>query len=112
MPVTRNVQAKQGDVLVLVGTTKGAFVLRSNARRQRWDLGGPYFPGRERYALARVPPGAGGQCLHTILPHPTDRDRTTVAMSTGGVYRTDDAGASWWARNQGVRAEFMPDKYP
>ena len=33
-------------------------------------------------------------------------------MSTGGVYRTDDGGRSWQARNQGVRAQFLPDKYP
>jgi photosystem II stability/assembly factor-like uncharacterized protein len=35
-----------------------------------------------------------------------------AAMSTGGVYRTDDGGMTWQARNQGIRAEFLPDKYP
>ena len=35
-----------------------------------------------------------------------------VAFSTGGVYRTDDGGASWRPRNVGVRAEFLPDKHP
>jgi hypothetical protein len=35
-----------------------------------------------------------------------------VASSTGGVYRTEDAGVSWKASNTGVRAEFLPDKYP
>ena len=39
-------------------------------------------------------PGFGGQCLHTIVPHPTDADRVLVAMSTGGVYRTEDGGAT------------------
>ena len=57
-------------------------------------------------------PGGGGQCLHTIVPDPSNKDRMLVAMSTGGVYRTDDGGKSWRARNQGVRAEFMPNKYP
>lgn len=51
-------------------------------------------------------------CLHTIVPHPTKRDSMIIAMSTGGCYRTDDAGASWQARNQGVRAEFLPEKFP
>lgn len=51
-------------------------------------------------------------CLHTIVPHPTNRNSMIIAMSTGGCYRTDDGGASWQARNQGVRAEFMPDKFP
>jgi hypothetical protein len=39
-------------------------------------------------------PGNGGACLHTILPHPDDARRVTVAMSTGGVYRTADGGES------------------
>jgi hypothetical protein len=57
-------------------------------------------------------PGGGGMCLHTIVPHPTDPQRMTIAMSTGGVYRTEDGGATWQARNQGIRATFLPEKYP
>jgi photosystem II stability/assembly factor-like uncharacterized protein len=57
-------------------------------------------------------PGGGGMCLHTILPDPTDPRRMIIAMSTGGAYRTDDGGTTWQARNQGVRAEFLPEKYP
>ena len=38
----------------------------------------------------------------------------TVAISTGGVYQTSDDGGSWTARNQGIRAEFLPEgqQYP
>jgi photosystem II stability/assembly factor-like uncharacterized protein len=61
---------------------------------------------------AQWQPGGGGLCLHTVLPHPRDKSRMLVASSTGGVYRTEDAGASWKASNAGVRAEFLPDKYP
>jgi len=57
-------------------------------------------------------PGAGGLCMHTILPDPGNRDRVLVAFSTGGVYRSDDGGATWRPRNVGVRAEFLPDKHP
>lgn len=53
--------------------------------------------------------GFGGQAFHTILPHPTDPDSVTVAISTGGVYRTTDGGASWAPRNQGLRAIFLPE---
>ena len=42
---------KDGDILLLVGTIKGAFLLRSNAKRARWDVAGPYFPGNAIYAL-------------------------------------------------------------
>ena len=41
-------------------------------------------------------------------PHPTDPASVTAAISTGGVYRTTDDGASWFPSNQGIKAEFMP----
>lgn len=53
-------------------------------------------------------PGGGGQAIHTVVPHPTDHHRVTVAMSTGGVYRTLDDGQSWAPANKGIQAEFMP----
>jgi len=57
-------------------------------------------------------PGGGGLCLHTIVLDPSDPKRMLIAISTGGVYRSDDGGRSWSARNTGVRAEFLPDKHP
>lgn len=53
-------------------------------------------------------PGFGGLGLHTILPHPNESQSMVVAISTGGVYRTDDGGTTWRPSNSGVRAEFMP----
>jgi photosystem II stability/assembly factor-like uncharacterized protein len=67
-----------------------------------WD-----HPHRPRWE-----PGGGGLCLHTVLPDPADPERMWIAISTGGVYRTEDGGRSWQARNDGVRAVFLPDKYP
>jgi photosystem II stability/assembly factor-like uncharacterized protein len=61
---------------------------------------------------ARWAPGGGGLCLHTIIPSLAGSSRMFVAISTGGVYRSDDVGTSWQARNVGVRAQFLPDKYP
>jgi photosystem II stability/assembly factor-like uncharacterized protein len=57
-------------------------------------------------------PGGGGLCLHTIIPDPINPKRMHIAMSTGGVYRTEDGGESWQPRNSGVRAQFLPDKHP
>ena len=211
MPETTYVDAKPGDVLLLVGTMKGAFVLGSDKNRKQWTVGGPYFPGRAIYALAHdqrqgrnrlwaavnssfwgsylstsenlgrnwtepeaynikfpegtetslkqiwqlVPghkdepnslfcgvepaalfrsddageswslvkglydhphrpqwqPGGGGLCLHTILPDPENKERMHIAISTGGVYRTDDAGKTWNSRNVGVRAQFLPPEH-
>lgn len=56
--------------------------------------------------------GFGGQAVHTVLPHPTDPDRLLVAMSTGGVYRSEDAGETWNPANRGIKAYFLPDQWP
>jgi photosystem II stability/assembly factor-like uncharacterized protein len=186
--------------LVLVGTTKGAFLYRADPDRSHWEVAGPYFPGHAVQALAYDPrrgrlyagtfsmhwgafvatsddlgrtwtnperaplrfpegageavkqvwqlhvdeggtvwagvepaalfrsddggetfalvrglfehpqrkdwqPGGGGLCLHTVIRH---GGRLYVAISTAGVYRSDDDGATWRARNAGIRAGFMP----
>ncbi|HSK44702.1 MAG TPA: sialidase family protein, partial [Candidatus Binatia bacterium] len=52
MPKVKHVSAKSGDVIVLVGTMKGAFVLRSSKSRKKWDVGGPYSIGAPVYAMA------------------------------------------------------------
>jgi photosystem II stability/assembly factor-like uncharacterized protein len=56
-------------------------------------------------------PGAGGGAVHTVLPDPAS-DRVTVAMSTGGVYVSEDGGGSWEPRNKGITVPFMPDELP
>lgn len=213
MPTPTQIDVKSGDNLLLVGTTKGAFLFRSNAERSKSEEAGPYFPGRSVYALAydgrngrnklwaavnspywgsflsssndfgetwsdpesyniKLPegsdvslkqiwqivndphdadtlycgvepaalfkstdggdtwslnrglfdhphrtewmPGGGGLCLHTILPDPSNKNRVWIAISTGGVYRTDDGGESWSPRNKGIRAPYMPpdQQYP
>jgi photosystem II stability/assembly factor-like uncharacterized protein len=56
--------------------------------------------------------GFGGQAVHTVLPHATDPERISVAMSTGGVYQTTDGGATWSPANHGIKAHFMPDPDP
>ena len=43
---------KNGDVLLLVGTNKGAFLLRSTRDRTRWDVAGPYFHGQGVNSMA------------------------------------------------------------
>jgi hypothetical protein len=203
---------RDGDVVLLVGTMKGAFILHADRERKQWRMDGPHFRGMAVYALAmdqrggrrrilastqsmhwgavicssddfgatwsdperqnvrfaegsedalaniwqirpgrasepdvvycgvepaalfesrdageswspvrgllyhphrkQWEPGGGGLCLHTIVLDPADDQRMAVAISTGGVYRTDDGGATWRARNVGVRAEFLPDKHP
>ena len=43
----------------------------------------------------------------------SERDRRLfVAISTGGVYRSDDRGKTWCTAHKGVRAQFLPDPHP
>jgi serine/threonine protein kinase len=208
----QHLEVKSGDVLLLLGTTKGAFLARSRPDRKHWEVAGPYFHGHAVYSLAydsrngrhrlwastgsqlwgtylrssddfgktwtnpleahikfppesglslkniwkialgpaeapdklycgvepaalfesqdageswslvrglfdhphrpRWMPGQGGLCLHTILLHPTDAGRMHVGISAAGVYRTDDGGRTWQARNRGIRVTFMPERFP
>jgi photosystem II stability/assembly factor-like uncharacterized protein len=59
----------------------------------------------------RWQPGGGGLCLHTVVLDPDNPRRMLIAISSGGVYRSDDGGKSWRARNAGVRAQFLPEEH-
>ena len=88
-----------------------AALFKSTDAGETWSLDRGLFdhPHRTQWM-----PGGGGLCLHTILPDPSNPDRMFVAISTGGVYRTDDAGKNWQPRNKGIRAKFLPpdQQYP
>jgi photosystem II stability/assembly factor-like uncharacterized protein len=92
------------DGVVWAGTEPGAIFRSTDAgetfvlERALWD-----HPHRTEWNQ-----GFGGQAFHTVLPHPTDATSVTAAISTGGVYRTTDDGASWFPSNQGIKTEFMP----
>ena len=68
------------------------------------------LPGlREHGSGPHWQPGAGGMCLHTILPDPRDPARMLVAISAAGVFRTDDGGVTWRPTNAGLVSEGIPD---
>ena len=96
--------------VVFAGTEPGA-VFRSTDGGETFELERALWdhPHRPQWNA-----GFGGQAFHTILPHPTDPDSVTAALSTGGVYQTNDGGKSWEPRNHGIKAEFMPEgqQYP
>ena len=84
-------------------------LFRSTDGGMNWEPVGGLLEHEHR---PRWQPGGGGLALHTIVLDPANRQRMAVAMSTGGFYRTDDGGGTWRPRNVGVRAQFLPDKYP
>ena len=94
--------------VVWVGTQPSA-LFRSEDRGESFELVRSLWdhPHRPEWGA-----GFGGQAIHTIVPDPFDRRRVTVAMSTGGVYRTEDAGRSWSPHNTGIKAYFFPDPWP
>jgi hypothetical protein len=71
-------------VRVLVGTRKGAFVLTSDGKRERWDVSGPHFGGWE---------------IYHVKGSPADPNRLYASQSTGWfgqlIQRSNDGGKSW-----------------
>ena len=71
-------------VRVLVGTRKGAFILMSDEKRQKWQVCGPHFAGWEMYHLK-------GSSV--------DPDRIYASQSSGWfgqtMQRSDDGGHTW-----------------
>ncbi len=71
-------------VRVLVGTRKGAFVLTSDGKRERWDVSGPHFAGWEIFHLKGSP---------------VDPNRLYASQSSSWfgqtVHRSDDGGKTW-----------------
>jgi hypothetical protein len=61
-------------------------------------------PGREEWFGG----GYDDAAIHSVHADPRDPARLTIAISSGGVWRSDDAGASWRAVGQGLRAEYVP----
>lgn len=75
---------KSGDVVLLVGTRKGAFIFSSDESRKDWSMTGPHMPGNDVFHMAYDPRGEG---------------RTFVALNSmwfGPSFQfTDDFGQTW-----------------
>jgi len=73
------------NVRVLVGTRKGAFILTSDGKREKWDVSGPHFAGWELYHLKGSP---------------VDPNRIYASQTSGWfgqiIQRSDDGGKTWF----------------
>ncbi|MER7759321.1 exo-alpha-sialidase [Streptomyces sp. NPDC097619] len=94
---------------VVYAGTEPAALFRSEDRGESFTLVRPLW---EHPTRSRWEPGGGGEAVHTVITDPTDPDLVTVAVSTAGVFRSRDGGASWDPSNSGVSAVFLPDPDP
>ena len=85
MPTDRATPPAAGDVLLLVGTTKGAFLVRSDSARREWTVDGPHFPGESVYSVAFDQ--RGGR-TRTLVGANSNHWGSTIRLS-------DDFGATW-----------------
>ncbi len=72
-----------------------------------WELNAALW---EHETRPQWTPGAGGLCLHTIVPWPGDPSRLMVAISAVGVWVTEDGGGSWQHSNTGIVPEYLPEE--
>src|SRR5438132_6803886 len=73
------------NVQVLVGTRKGAFILTSDGKREKWDVSGPHFAGWE---------------IYHVKGSPADSNRLYASQTSGWfgqiIQRSDDGGKTWF----------------
>jgi hypothetical protein len=71
-------------VRVLVGTKKGAFILTSDGKREKWSVTGPHFAGWE---------------IYHVKASPVDPNRIYASQSSSWfgqiIQRSDDGGKTW-----------------
>ena len=84
-------------VRLLVGTRKGAFILTSDGKRQKWNVSEPM---------------SGGWQFYHLKGSPADSDRIYASQSSDWfgqtMQRSDDGGKSW----QTVGNKFEYDGIP
>ncbi len=56
-------------------------------------------------------PGAGGLCCHALLFDRANPARMWCGISSVGVFRTDDGGATWNPRNQGIPVAIEDERW-
>src|SRR5580704_8248875 len=80
-----SISPNSGDLILMVGTVKGAFIFRTDRNRREFQIAGPYFKGQEVFSTAYLP---GGKSPRMLMGVKSQHWGSTVSWS-------DDFGASW-----------------
>jgi BNR/Asp-box repeat len=82
---SREKELSMSKVRVLVGTRKGAFLLSSDGKREKWEVSGPHFAGWE---------------IYHVKGSPADPNRIYASQTSGWfgqvIQRSDDGGKTWF----------------
>jgi photosystem II stability/assembly factor-like uncharacterized protein len=87
------------------GTSPGG-LFHSEDRGESWQLVDSLWNDESRVRWNGG--GADQPAVHTIRVDPRDASTVVVAISSGGVWRSVDAGASWTAHTAGMVAGYVP----
>lgn len=87
------------------GTVPGG-LFRSDDRGESWklDVGLWENPEREKWFGG----GFDDPGIHSVCVDPNDSRRIVLGVSCGGVWISEDEGASWTCSTAGMYAEYMP----
>ena len=89
------------NVRVLVGTRKGAFILTSDGKREKWDVSGPHFAGWE---------------IYHVKGSPVDPNRIYASQTSGWfgqiIQRSDDGGKTWFQPGTPAVAKILRSSRP
>ncbi len=90
---------------IWAATLPGGLFL-SKDRGETWALNEPLWtaPEREKWMGG----GADQPGMHSVLVDPRDSKKLTIGVSCGGVWKSNDAGATWRNVGQGLRQDYVP----
>lgn len=97
---------------VYLGTEPGGLFVSDNRGddfslcRSLWD-----HPSRLDDSPGWMGGGRDQPAIHSIVVDPEDENTVRIGISCAGVFESTDGLKSWQVRNQGLRADFMPDPY-
>ena len=94
-----HIDRRPGSARTIWAGAEPALLLRSTDGGHSFELVKGLLEHPDRAGWTR---GSCEVALHSVLTHPKRPDRILAAITTGGIYRSDDGGESWASANHGI----------